>query len=155
MRTCLAIAHSKSWPLAQAYDELCRREWHARAKRGEYCLMCCWAPRCSFAFALCAGDQDFDVNVASMRKIPTFMNASLTRRAITVPSPVALSKVETLNLTCGPPPLSLMRVCLCSGEASCVPGNRYQFGQSKGGGQFGSVVLQRVFNSSWLHVPVS
>ena len=68
MRTCLAIAHSKSWALAQAYDELCRREWHARAKRGECCLMCCWGTPLQLCFALCAGDQDFDVNVASMRK---------------------------------------------------------------------------------------
>ena len=71
MRTCLEIAVTKSWAVAQSYDETCRRDWHARAKRGElraacYVALCLVGVVCSSA-----GGHSFDVNVASMTKDQT------------------------------------------------------------------------------------
>ena len=68
MRTCLEIALTKSWTVAQSYDEMCRRDWHARAKRGElraarYVALCLVGVAC-----LSAGGRSFDVNSASMNK---------------------------------------------------------------------------------------
>jgi len=68
MRTCLEIALTKSWTVAQSYDEMCRRDWHARAKRGELRTACCVVLCLVGVVCLSAGGRSFDVNSASMSK---------------------------------------------------------------------------------------
>ena len=71
MRICLEIALTKSWTVAQSYDEMCRRDWHARAKRGELCAACYAALCLVGVVCFSAGGRSFDVNAASMSKDQT------------------------------------------------------------------------------------
>ena len=61
---CLEIASGKTLGLAQLYDELVRREWAEKAKRGMHLVS---TARNRLASVL-AGDIDFDVNKASLRR---------------------------------------------------------------------------------------
>ena len=72
MRVCLevavnAAAEEKRYSLAVVYDEVCRKEWHKRASRGERQSRARVEGRLCLPIA-CAGDQSFDVNVVSLEK---------------------------------------------------------------------------------------
>ena len=65
VRVCMEIASAKTLGLAQAYDEMVRREWSEKAKRGMG-----WSTPGGKRLLIgrLTGDLEFDVNKASMRK---------------------------------------------------------------------------------------
>ena len=79
----MEIATTKTLALAQLYDELSRKDWAERAKRGAISRP---APKQCFAPFACAGDEGFDVNQSSLRRDVDIYERAIEMHAASAPA---------------------------------------------------------------------
>ena len=79
----MEIATTKTLALAQLCDELSRKDWAERAKRGTISMP---APKLCFAPFACAGDEGFDVNQSFLRRDVDIYERAIEMHAASAPA---------------------------------------------------------------------